>query len=56
MPTAAVVFFSFNLVVNDVRMRRRVQGVDGLQDVVRQVGQIHDGIGHHCLDIGSAGH
>lgn len=37
-------------------MRRRVQSNDGLQDVMSQVGQVDDGISHHCFDVGCARH
>lgn len=37
-------------------MRRRIECINGLQDVMSQVGQVDDGIGHHCFDVGCASH
>lgn len=44
-----------DLVVDDVWVWRGVQCVDGVQDVVGEVGQMDNGVGHHCLGTGSAG-
>lgn len=45
-----------HLIVNNVRMRRRVQGIDGLQDVVSQISQVYNGTGYNCLHTGCASH
>ncbi len=44
------------LIVDDIGMWRGVERIDGLQDVMSQVGQVDDGIGHHCLYVGRASH
>lgn len=45
-----------NLIVNNVRMWRGVERIDGLQDVMCQVGQVHNRISHHCFYTGSTSH
>lgn len=44
------------LIVDHIRMWRRVERIDGLQDVVSQVGQVDEGIGDHSLYVGGARH
>lgn len=45
-----------HLIVNHIRMRRRVEGIDGPQDVLGQIGQVDDGVGDHRLYVGCARH
>lgn len=43
------------LVVDDIRVGRGVQGINGVKDVMCQVGQVNYGIGNHCFRAGCAG-
>lgn len=44
------------LIVNDIWMWRRVERIDGLEDVMCQIGQVDNGISHHGLHVGCTSH
>lgn len=43
------------LVVHHIWVWRRVQSVDGVQDIVSQIAQVHYGIGHHSFGASGPG-